>query len=61
VQDIEDPQSLLNYEVWIESPDSFLKNQLTKPYRADFEKFIVDFKIERTPAWYSTLAEWKRA
>jgi quinol monooxygenase YgiN len=61
VQDMRDPESILNYEVWNESPESFLKNQMSKAYRAEFERMIVDLKIERTPAWYSTIAEWKRA
>ncbi|AXC12436.1 hypothetical protein ACPOL_3141 [Acidisarcina polymorpha] len=61
VQDMRDPESILNYEVWDESPESFMKAQMTKPYRAAFEKMIVDLKIERTPAWYSTIDDWKRA
>ena len=61
VQDMRDPKSILNYEVWNESPESFMKNQMTKAYRAEFEKMIVDLKIERTPAWYSTIADWKKA
>jgi quinol monooxygenase YgiN len=60
VQDMRDPESILNHEVWNESPESFMKNQMSKAYRAEFEKMIVDLKIERTPAWYSTIAEWKR-
>jgi quinol monooxygenase YgiN len=61
VQDMRDPENVLNYEVWNESPESFMKDQMSKAYRADFEKMIVDLKIERTPAWYSTIAEWKKA
>jgi quinol monooxygenase YgiN len=61
VQDMRDPESILNYEVWNESPESFMKNQMTKAYRAEFEKMIVDLKIDRTPAWYSTIADWKKA
>ena len=57
VQDMRDPESILNYEVWNERPESFMKEQLTKPYRADFEKMIADLKIERIPAWYSTIAD----
>jgi quinol monooxygenase YgiN len=60
VQDMRDPQSILNYEVWNESPESFTKNQMSKAYRAEFEKMIVDLRIERTPVWYSTIAEWMR-
>jgi len=61
VQDMRDPESILNYEVWNESPESFMKNQMSKAYRAKFEKMIVDLKIDRTAAWYSTIAEWTRA
>ena len=60
VQDMRDPGSILNYEVWNESPESFMKNQMSKAYRAEFEKMIVDLKIDRTPAWYSTIADWKK-
>jgi quinol monooxygenase YgiN len=61
VQDMRDPESVVNYEVWNETPESFMKDQMSKAYRADFEKMIVGLKIERTPAWYSTIAEWKKA
>ncbi len=61
VQDMRDPETILNYEVWNEGPESFMKNQMSKAYREDFEKMIVDLKIDRTPAWYSTIAEWKKA
>ena len=61
LQDMRDPKNILNYEVWNENPESFMKNQMSKAYRAEFEKMIVDLKIDRTAAWYSTIAEWKRA
>jgi quinol monooxygenase YgiN len=61
VQDMRDPKNILIYEVWNESPESFMKNQMSRAYRAGFEKMIVDLKIDRTPAWYSTIAEWTRA
>ena len=61
VQDRRDPKNILIYEVWNESPETFMKNQMSRAYRAAFEKMIVDLKIDRTPAWYSTIAEWTRA
>ena len=61
IQDARDPEIILNYEVWNESPESFMKDQMTKGYRAEFEKMIVDLKIDRSPAWYSTIADWKKA
>ena len=61
IQDARDPEIILNYEVWNESPESFMKDQMSKGYRAEFEKMIVDLKIDRSPAWYSTIANWKKA
>ena len=61
IQDARDPEIILNYEVWNESPESFMKEQMSKGYRADFEKMIVDLKIDRSAAWYSTIAYWKKA
>jgi quinol monooxygenase YgiN len=60
VQDMRDPESILIYEVWNESPESFMKIQMSRPYRAEYEKMIVDLRIERIPAWYSTIADWKK-
>ena len=60
VQDMQDPKNILIYEVWNESPESFMENQMSRAYRAVFEKMIVDLRIDRTPAWYSTIAEWTR-
>jgi quinol monooxygenase YgiN len=61
LQDRENPTSLLVYEVWRETPDSFMKNQMTREYRKGFEQAIVDLKVERTPSWYTSLAEWNKA
>jgi quinol monooxygenase YgiN len=59
LQDLEDQTSLLVYEVWHETPESFMKNQMTREYRKGFEQAIVDLKVERTPSWYTTIARWK--
>jgi quinol monooxygenase YgiN len=60
-QDLDEPTSILVYEVWRETPESFMKNQMTKEYRKGFEQAIVDLKVDRTPSWYTSLAEWKKA
>jgi quinol monooxygenase YgiN len=59
-QDLEDPKSLLVYEVWHETPESFMKNQMTKEYRKELEQAIVDLKVDRTPSWFTSLGEWKK-
>jgi quinol monooxygenase YgiN len=48
-QDRDDPTSLLAYEMWTETPESIVKNQLTREYRKGFEQAIMDLKVERTP------------
>ena len=60
IQDARDPDTIVNYEVWDETPESFMQDQMTRSYRAAFEKLVVDLKIERTPAWFSSIAEWRR-
>ncbi len=60
-QDLEDPKSILNYEVWRETPDSFMRNQMPKEYRKAFEQAILDLNVERSPSWYTSFAEWKKA
>ncbi len=60
MQDSRDPEIIVNYEVWDETPQSFMQEQMTRSYRAAFEKLIVDLKIERTAAWFSSIAAWKR-
>ena len=60
VQDARNPEVIVNYEVWAETPESFMRDQMTRAYRTPFEKLIADLKIERTPAWFSSIAEWKR-
>src|SRR6266478_4002085 len=37
VEDMRDPETILNYEVWNESPESFMKDQMSKAYRAEFQ------------------------
>jgi quinol monooxygenase YgiN len=60
-QDREDPTSLLVYEVWRETPEPFMKNQMTREYRKGYEEAVSGFKVERIPSWYRSSAEWKRA
>jgi quinol monooxygenase YgiN len=61
LQDRDDPTSIVNYEVWHESPESFMQNQMTKEYRKAFEQAIIDLRVERAPSWYRSVAEWKKS
>jgi quinol monooxygenase YgiN len=59
-EDIADAEQLLVYETWRETPESFMKNQITRAYRRGFEQAIIDLKVERTAQWLKPVAEWKR-
>jgi DNA-binding NtrC family response regulator len=48
--DMQDAENNLIYEVWSESPESVMRNQMSKACRAEFEKMIVDLEIDRTPS-----------
>jgi quinol monooxygenase YgiN len=58
-EDIEHPEQLLVYELWQETRESFMKNQMTKSYRSSFERAILNLKVVRTPQWLKPLAAWK--
>ena len=58
--DLDDPALLVVYEVWQETRESFLANQMSKPYRADYEKVIVALHVERTGNWLAPIGSWNR-
>jgi quinol monooxygenase YgiN len=59
LRDVSDPEQLLVYEVWRETPESFVQNQLPRSYRAVFEQAIVDLKVERTPQWLTAISTYE--
>ncbi len=56
--DLEDDRHLLVYEVWRETRESFLASQLSKPYRANYEKQLLELNVERTGNWLKPAASW---
>lgn len=59
LRDIEDPERLMVYEVWRETRDSFLQNQLPKAYRGSFEQALVDLNVEREPQWLTAFSTFE--
>jgi len=43
-----------------ETLESFLANQMTKPYLSSYEKLILDLKVERTPQLLKAVGSWTR-
>jgi quinol monooxygenase YgiN len=58
--DLDDPGLLVVYETWQETRESFLANQMSKPYRSEYEKSIVNLHVERTGHWLTPIASWSR-
>ena len=58
-EDVDHPEQLLVYEVWQGSRESFLQNQMSRPYRIGFERAILDLKVERSPQWLKPVARGK--
>ena len=59
-EDIKDPESLLVYETWYETPESFMREQFSKPYRSGYEQEVQALNVDRSGAFYRTLSKWKR-
>ena len=57
-EDLEDPEQLLVYEAWRETRESFVANQLSKAYRAKYEKLILELRVQRTPQWLKCVGSW---
>jgi quinol monooxygenase YgiN len=38
VHDMRNPESILSYEVWNETPESFMKDRMNKAYRANLRR-----------------------
>jgi len=60
LEDIEDSEQLLVCEVWRETRESFLANQMSKPYRSNYEKMLVELRVERTPQLLKPVGSWNR-
>jgi len=57
-EDLEDAEQLLVYEVWRETRESFVANQLSKAYRAKYEELILERRVQRTPQWLKCVGSW---
>jgi len=52
-EDLDDPNTLYNYETWAESRESFMETHFTKTYRKPYEDELPRLLRNRTITWLS--------
>lgn len=52
------PGEFLVYEIWNDDVPHFLNVQMKSEYAVQFEKTLVDMKVERDPAAYTSFGHW---
>lgn len=56
--DIEKPNDLVIYEIWQGTKDSWLQEELPKPYRKKYEEILGDLLEERIISYLIPNGEW---
>jgi len=58
--DPDHPNDIVIYETWQGTRASWLHNELTKPYRAAYEKTLAELLEDRVAVFLTPVDEWKR-
>ena len=58
--DPDHPDDIVIYETWQGTRASWLHHELTKPYRAAYEKTLAELLEERAAVFLTPVNEWKR-
>lgn len=56
--DIDYPDDLHIYEIWQGTRDSWIKNELPKPYRKEYEEKLTGLIDDRIASWLEPVGEW---
>ncbi|MBM7569049.1 antibiotic biosynthesis monooxygenase family protein [Paenibacillus sacheonensis] len=56
--DLDQPDDLIIYETWQGTRDSWLAEELIKPYRKNYEGTLGDLIVDRNISWLEPKAEW---
>ncbi|KEJ00279.1 antibiotic biosynthesis monooxygenase [Clostridium botulinum A2B7 92] len=57
--DVDNSDEITLYEIWKGTKESWLKEELPKPYREKYESKLVDLIEERIISYLSPTKEWK--
>jgi len=56
--DIDQPNDLVIYEIWQGTRETWIQNELPKPYRSEYEEALADLIDDRTVSWLDPIGEW---
>jgi quinol monooxygenase YgiN len=57
-QNIDQPNELLMYETWRGNRESWLRDELPRPYRAEDEQALAELVVSRDVKWFTPLTSW---
>jgi quinol monooxygenase YgiN len=58
-ESLDDPDQLVVYEIWKGTRESWLRYQLPRPYRQEYERNVAELLESRTVDWLVPVAEWE--
>ncbi|MCQ4087818.1 putative quinol monooxygenase [Saccharibacillus sp. JS10] len=56
--DLDQPDDVVIYEVWQGTKESWLAEELPKPYRQAYEDRLNDLVLDRKITWLEPITEW---
>ncbi|MFC4779306.1 putative quinol monooxygenase [Paenibacillus sp. GCM10023252] len=56
--DLDQSNDLVIYEIWRGTRDSWIKEELIKPYRAEYEGALSSLIEDRNVSWLEPIGEW---
>ena len=57
-ESLDDPDQLVVYETWNGTRESWLRDQMPKPYRQEYEQKVSELLESRTGDWLVPVAGW---
>lgn len=58
-QNIDQPNELLMYETWLGSRESWLRDELPRSYRVEYEGILGDFLESHSVEWLTPIKRWR--
>ncbi|MEC0305009.1 putative quinol monooxygenase [Terribacillus saccharophilus] len=56
--DLDQPDDLIIYETWQGTRDSWIAEELIKPYRKNYEERLGNLIVDRSVSWLQPKSEW---
>jgi quinol monooxygenase YgiN len=58
LQDIDQPEELIMYETWKGTRETWLSNEMPRPYRSEYENILPDLLESRSVEWLTPLQQF---